>query len=129
MTTTLSVRDWYTPVDLTPASFTDAQTSNYTNPTPPNEPPPTIEKPPPSPSPSPQLIDKLLPLIGAINNGGLDITSVLDLLDKSGQGFGALGKLLPIIGPLMQNGNLGNLFGKKKKSMEETIDYNTINLD
>jgi len=68
------------------------------------------------------MLDRLLPLVGKMNSGGLDITSVLDLLDKSGQGFGALGKLLPIIAPLLQN-------GFKKKPVEDIVDYKTINLD
>ena len=118
-----SVKDWRTPADLATANFVDderqiAQDSATKSPEP---------QPPPQQT---SMLDKLLPLIGKINNGGLDITTVLDLLDKSGQGFGALGKLLPVLAPLLQN------FAKKPKheqtktdTREDIIEYDTVNLD
>lgn len=109
----VQVRDWRAPADLEPASFEEREPETKT------------PEPPPLPQVKQQqqgsLLDKLLPLIGKINNGALDITSVLDLLDKSGQGFGALGKLLPILAPILQN------FQKKPK--EDIVDLKTINLD
>jgi len=111
------INDWHAPSDLGPAVFEVEEPIK-------NTPPPKTEK----ALINPNAIDKLIPLIGKMNNGGFDITSVVDLLDKSGQGFGALGKLLPVIAPLIQNGNFGNLFSKKK-SMNDIIDYDTINLD
>lgn len=149
------LRDWHAPVDLQPAKFTyhpepqvhtdilekriPAETSNNHTYSPesaravdtsglssPAEHASAHQN--SSPRFNASLIDKVIPIIGKLNNGGLDITSVLDLLDKSGQGFGALGKLLPIITPLMQNGTFNNLFNKKKP-VEDTIDYRTMNLD
>ena len=114
------VSNWRTPADLLPASFDDAPTpspiTSTTDPTP--ETPKRVE-----------IADKLLPLLGNISNGGLDMSTVLGLLDQSGQGLGALGKLLPLVAPLLQNGGLGNLFGGKKKPTEDIVDLSTINLD
>ena len=50
------------------------------------------------------------------------MSTILGLLDQSGQGLGALGKLLPLVAPLMQN-------NFKKKSTEDIVDLSTINLD
>jgi len=142
--TATRIRDWRIPVDLEVASFNMHETTIK----PPESPQNNIENSMPvqetikpnqqhstqntAPAFNTGMIDKLLPLIGKLNSdggGGLDISTMLDLLDKSGQGFGALGKLLPFISPLLQNGQLGNLFSPKKKSMEDTIDYKSINLD
>ena len=129
---TAQVRDWYTPTELEPADFAREPKQviqQNDNITPASNDNGTAQN--SSSLLSSGMLDKLLPLIVKMNNGGLDITTVLDLLDKSGQGFGALGKLLPIIAPLLQNGSLGNLFSKKKSSAtaNDTIDYSTINLD
>lgn len=129
------IQDWHIPTDLGPAVFENI--INNSKPTlPKNEENTPLQKETKKPPMSEQggilnngMIDKLLPLVGKIGNGGLDMSSVLELLDKSGQGFGALGKLLPIITPLLQNGGLGNLFNAKKKSTGDIIEYNTINLD
>lgn len=131
------IRDWHVPADLSPAGLSPAGFEDIPKET-------VAEKTSVKPTPTnqkallnPGLIDKLLPLVGKINNGGLDMTSILDLLDKSDQGLGALGKLLPLLAPLMQNGGLGNLFKQRKKTFENTIDckrsdqgaFETINLD
>jgi hypothetical protein len=104
------LKDWRTPADLQPASLRGGADDE------------AIQKITPKPTPS-LSFEKLLPLLGTLNGGNLDITSVLDLLDKSGQGFGAFGKLLPLIAPLLQNGLA------KKKPTEDTVDLSTINLD
>jgi hypothetical protein len=124
-----SINNWRAPTDLQPASFDDTPTNGTPNIAPPilgetNDTPKNGE-----PFNNTILLEKVIPLIGKINSGGLDMASVLDLLDKSGQGFGALGKLLPLVAPLMQNGGLGSLFNGKKKPTEDTIDLKTINLD
>ena len=111
------LKDWRTPTDLQPASFTDSP-----KPTEPHQEP--TKEPQKEPQPRINTFEKILPLLGSINNkGSLDITSVLDLLDKSGQGFGAFGQLLPLVAPLLKNG-----FGKKKPT-EDIVDLSTINLD
>jgi len=132
------VSDWHTPADLQPASFDNALITTTSTPTLDNDPPKFGEAQETQndvsgdvPSDMPRngtslldsgMLEKVLPLIGKINNGGLDMPSVLELLDKSGQGFGALGKLLPLVAPLLQN-------GLKKKPTEDIVDLKTINLD
>lgn len=135
MTKPVQVQNWRVPTDLGPAVFDDminAAKPDLQK----NEEIMPLRKETTKPPISERggilnngMIDKLLPLVGKIGNGGLDMTSILELLDKSGQGFGALGKLLPIIAPLLQNGGLGNLLNTKKKSSDDIIEYSSINLD
>ena len=111
--TQVQLHEWRIPSDLQPASFDDSP-----KPIEPKIIEPTIE-----PAKKLDIADKLLPLIGKINSGGLDMSTILGLLDQSGQGLGALGKLLPLVAPLLQGGL------NKKKSTEDIVDLSTINLD
>ena len=69
------------------------------------------------------LINSLMSLLG--NSGGLDISSILGLLDRDGKSD----SMLKVILPLLFNGGLGGLFGGNKKSSDTNSDDNTINLD
>jgi hypothetical protein len=63
--------------------------------------------------------------------GSFDINSVMGLLDKGEQGLGAIGKLLPILQPLLSGGGLGglnNLFGGKNAPAAGEVGR-TINLN
>ena len=71
------------------------------------------------------LVNALMSMIGNLGNGGgLDIGSVLGLLDNNGKSD----SMLKVVLPLLLNGGLGGLFGGTKKSPTTPAD-DTINLD
>jgi hypothetical protein len=111
----VQIKNWRVPSELEAASF-DVKPEEVHKPEPPAQSQSQAK------TQQSNLLEKLLPLVGKINDGALDITGVLDLLEKSGKGFGALGKLLPILAPLLKK-------FKKKPKKEDIIDVKTVNLD
>ena len=103
---------WTQPADLDAPDFTN---------------PPSAVHPPPYPEGNnnkeefKEKESKISGLLSSLlsSGGGLDITSVLSMLDKDGKS----NSMLKLVLPFLLNGGLNNLFGKKK-SNEPTINLN-----